>query len=139
MTPAPDASEEASRVMPIDAAAGDATAPGSERNRSLGITGKLSVTAWTMSAPGQLGTGDRDGQVTARGRQANRWPEGRSGWTRLAWRASRALRHLMPHRHAPRRIVIWHPAPGGSRRMEVRSDYCHCGARMTEKDTKDGA
>ena len=52
--------------------------------------------------------------------------------TGLPWRASRAMRHLLPHRHAPRRVVIWHPGPGGARRMEVSSAYCRCGVRVTE-------
>jgi len=52
--------------------------------------------------------------------------------TGLTWRASRVVRHLLPHRHVPRRIVVWHPGPGGARRMEVTSDYCRCGARLKE-------
>ena len=52
--------------------------------------------------------------------------------TGLTWRASRVIRHLLPHRHAPRRMVIWHPGPAGARRVEVPSAYCRCGARLTE-------
>ena len=55
----------------------------------------------------------------------------RTGFT---WRASRAIRHLLPHRHAPRRMVIWHPGLAGARRVEVPSAYCRCGARLTEPD-----
>ncbi len=54
--------------------------------------------------------------------------------TGLTWWASRAIRHLLPHRHVPRPVVIWHPGPGGARRMEVHSAYCRCGARLTEPD-----
>jgi hypothetical protein len=61
------------------------------------------------------------------------------GRTRLTWWASRAARHLLPHRHAPRRVAIWHPGPGGARRMEVSSTYCRCGARVTEHGETDAA
>ena len=54
------------------------------------------------------------------------------GRTRLTWWASRAARRLLPHRHAPRRVVIWHPGQGGARRVEVASAYCRCGVRLTE-------
>ena len=56
----------------------------------------------------------------------------RTGFTR---RASRAMRHLLPHRHAPRRMVIWHPGLAGARRVEVPSAYCRCGARVTVDET----
>lgn len=56
----------------------------------------------------------------------------RSDRTRLTWRASLAARHLLPHRYVPRRVVLWHTGPGGGHRMEIRSDYCRCGARVTE-------
>jgi hypothetical protein len=59
--------------------------------------------------------------------------------TALTWRASRVIRHLLPHRHVPRRMVIWHPGPGGARRMEVSSTYCRCGARVTEHGETDAA
>ena len=54
------------------------------------------------------------------------------GRTRLTWWASRAARRLLPHRHVPRRMVIWHPGQGSARRMEVHSEYCRCGVRLTE-------
>jgi len=55
-----------------------------------------------------------------------------SARTGLTWWASRAIRHLLPHRHAARHVVIWHPGPGGARRIEVSSAYCRCGARVKE-------
>ncbi len=58
--------------------------------------------------------------------------------TGLTWRASRAIRHLLPHRHAPRRMVIWQPGPG-ARRIEVSSAYCRCGAQVTESNAKNAA
>ncbi|MGO9180148.1 MAG: hypothetical protein ACLQHS_12970 [Candidatus Limnocylindrales bacterium] len=58
-----------------------------------------------------------------------------SARTGLTWRASRAIRHLLPHRHAPWRMVIWHTGPGGARRMEVSSTYCRCGVRVTVDET----
>ncbi|MGO9206099.1 MAG: hypothetical protein ACLQBX_07910 [Candidatus Limnocylindrales bacterium] len=57
------------------------------------------------------------------------------GRARLTWWASRAARRLLPHRHAPRRVVIWHPGPGGARRVETHSAYCRCGVRVTVDET----
>jgi hypothetical protein len=62
-----------------------------------------------------------------------------SARTGLTWRASRVIRHLLPHRHVPRSVVIWHPGPGGARRVEVSSPYCRCGARLTEPGETDAA
>jgi len=77
----------------------------------------------------------RDADVR-HGRVGGRLGGARTGLTRGA---SQAIRHLLPHRHVPRRIVIWHPGPGGARRMEVSSAYCRCGARVNESGQTDMA